>query len=244
MKLQVVELVAGTETPAGDGNSGALRCTVRLPDGALRAAVLKRGSIDEIAAEAFAALLLRAWSLPVPEPLLVVDGAAVSFASADVAYPNLKQRLGLLSLPPGPAREAAVAIAASIASKLPTAPLAAACDEAIDNRDRNLGNVLWDGQSEAWIDHALSLGRADTHPDVNKLCQMVAGGPEQDRFSRAAVAQSLILDRAFPAEVEAAMASAPTGEPGRAVFVAARLTSLGNRLVARFPAAADLLSKP
>jgi hypothetical protein len=189
LKLPVVELVAGTETPAGDGNSGALRCTIRLPDRSLRAAVLKRGPLDEIAAEAFAALLLRAWSLPVPDPFLVVDGSSLSFASADMAYPNLKQSLGLTSLPPGPAREAAGALAALIATSLPTAPLAAACDEAIDNRDRNLGNVLWDGQSEAWIDHALSLGRAHARPDVNKLCQMVAGRSDQDRFSRAAIAQ-------------------------------------------------------
>lgn len=244
MNLPVVELVVGTETPAGDGVSGALRCTIRLPDGGLRAAVLKRGPLDEIAAEAFAALLLRAWSLPVPEPFLVVDGGSLSFASADMAYPNLKQSLSLASLPPGPARDAAVALAASIATSLPTAPLAAACDEAIDNRDRNLGNVLWDGQSEAWIDHALSLGRAAAHPDVNKLCQMVAGRPEQDRFSRAAIAQCLILDRNLPSEAEETIGASPMGTRGYAALVAGRLTSLGNRLVARFPAAADLLSKP
>jgi hypothetical protein len=243
MKLEVVELVVGTETPAGDGNSGALRCTVRLPDKTMRAAVLKRGPLDEIAAEAFAALLLRAWSLPVPEPFLVVDGSTLSFASADMAYPNLKQCLGLLALPEGPARDAAVSIAASIAASLPTAPLAAACDEAIDNRDRNLGNILWDGSSEAWIDHALSLGRAHAHPDINKLCQIAASGPNHDQFSRAAVAQSLILDRTVPPEAEATLATRPMGAGGYAAFVAARLTSLGNRLVARFPAAADLLSK-
>lgn len=244
MQLQVVELIAGTETPAGDGTTGALRCAIRLPSGTLRAAVLKRGPLDEIATEAFAALLLRAWSLPVPEPFLAVDGSVVSFVSADVAYPNLKQSLGISSLPHGPARDAALAIATAIATSLPTAPLAAACDEAIDNRDRNLGNVLWDGQSEAWIDHALSLGRAYAHPDVNKLCQMVVGRQDQDRFSRAAIARCLLLDRNLPAEVAAITATAPTGAGNYAAFVADRLASLGNRLVARFPTAADLLSKP
>jgi hypothetical protein len=244
MKLEVAELVAGTETPAGDGVSGAMRCTIRLSDRSQRAAVLKRGPADEIAAEAFAALLLRAWSLPVPEPFLVLDGQAVSFASADVAYPNLKQALGLQALPPGSARDAALAVATALAISLPSAPLAAACDEAIDNRDRNLGNVLWDGQSEAWIDHALALGRGRTHLDVNKLCQMTVGKPDQERFSRATIAQGLILDRATPAEVDTMLASAPISPFGYATFVAARLVSLGNRLVSRFPAAADLLSKP
>lgn len=242
MKLVVAELVAGTETLAGDGVSGAMRCAIRLPDRTQRAAVLKRGPADEIAAEAFAALLLRAWSLPVPEPFLVIDGAVLSFASADVSYPNLKQALGIHALPEGPARDAALKLAMAVATGLPSAPLAAACDEAIDNRDRNLGNLLWDGESEAWIDHALALGRAGAHPDVNKLCQMAQSSPGQDRFCRAAIAQGLILDRTAVAEVEAVSAKAGASLHGYAAFVASRLNSLGNRLVARFPRAADLLS--
>ena len=242
MRLQTAELVAGSETPAGDGISGALRCVIRLPDRTQRAAVLKRGPIDEVAAEVFAALLLRAWSLPVPDAFLVVDGTALSFGSADTGYPNLKQTLGLSALPAGPAREAAVAVAMMLATSLPTAPLAAACDEAIENRDRNLGNVLWDGQTEAWIDHALALGRGHARADQNKLCAMVAGKPDQDRFSRAAIAQALLLDRAFPSDAEGVMVGTAAGTHGHSAFVAGRLASLGNRLVARFPAAADLLS--
>ena len=244
MKVHTAELVAGSETPAGDGVSGALRCVLRLSDRTHRAAILKRGPMDEVAAEVFAAVLLRAWSLPVPDAYLVTDGAVLSFGSADVGYPNLKQALGLNSLPPGPAREAALGIAMELAIMLPTAPLAAACDEAIENRDRNLGNVLWDGQSEAWIDHALALGRGQHQRDINKLCAMTAGKPEQERFTRAAIAQALLLDRAFPSETEDVMSATATGVHGHAAFVAARLASLGNRLVARFPAAADLLSNP
>jgi len=130
----------------------------------------------------------------------------------------------------------------ALAITLPTAPLAAACDEAIENRDRNLGNVLWDGQSEVWIDHALALGRGHHLPDFNVLCKMVTGKPEQDRFTRAAIAQALLLDRALPSEAEDIMSGTATGAHGHATFVAARLASLGNRLVARFPAATDLLS--
>jgi hypothetical protein len=131
-----------------------------------------------------------------------------------------------------------------LATSLPTAPLAAACDEAIENRDRNHGNVLWDGQAEAWIDHALALGRGHSQPDQNKLCGMVAGKPNQERFIRAAIAQALLLDRASPAEAEGVMASTPIGMHSYATYVAGRLASLGNRIVARFPTAADLLSKP
>lgn len=243
MHLSLAELVAGTETPAGDGVTGAMRCTIRLRGGAQRAAVLKRGPLDEIAAEAFAAVLLRAWSLPVPDPYLIVEGAGISFASADVGFPNFKQALGLQALPHGPARDAAVAAAAALVVTLPTAPLAAACDEAIDNRDRNLGNVLWDGQQEAWIDHALSLGRAGAHPDANKLCLMAIGAPEPSRFVRAAVAQGLILDRAAPAAVDEVLATSPAGAHGYARLVAGRLAALGNRLVARFPTPSDLLSE-
>jgi hypothetical protein len=131
-----------------------------------------------------------------------------------------------------------------LATSLPTAPLAAACDEAIENRDRNLGNILWDGQAEAWIDHAMALGRGHGQPDQNMLCWMVAGKPDQERFVRAAVAQALLLDRACPGDAEGVVAGTPVGTHGHAAFVASRLASLGNRLVARFPASADLLSKP
>jgi hypothetical protein len=243
MKIQNAELVAGSETPAGDGVSGALRCVLRLPDQTLRAAVLKRGPFDEVAAEVFAALLLRAWSMPVPEAYLVIEGDTLSFGSADVGYPNLKQTLGLSALPDGPAKEAALTLAVAIAISLSTAPLAAACDEAIENRDRNLGNILWDGQTEAWIDHALAFGRGNGHPDQNKLCKMITGKSEQERFSRAAIAQALLLDRALPDAVEGILAAAPPGTHGHAAFVTSRLASLGNRLVARFPMAVDLLSK-
>ena len=148
MKLEVATLVAGSESPAGDGISGALRCVLKLPDKTRRAAVLKRVAMEEVLAEAFSALLLRAWQLPVPEPFLVDEAGTISFASSDVGYPNLKQSLGVTGLPAGPVRDAVVALAKSIATSLPTSPLAAACDEAIDNRDRNLGNILWDGRDE------------------------------------------------------------------------------------------------
>jgi hypothetical protein len=93
--IRTAQVLPGTEIPAGDGLTGALRCTLILPDGTQRAAILKRAPLGEVAAEAFAALLLRAWGLPVPEPFIVDEPEAPAFASADAGYPNLKQRLGL-----------------------------------------------------------------------------------------------------------------------------------------------------
>lgn len=235
-------LVPGSETPVGDGITGALRCVLILPDGSKRAAVLKRGSNGQMVAEAFCALLLREWGLPVPEPFLVDEPAGIAFASADTAYPNLKQHLGLDALPAGPAREAAICIACELACSLPSAPLAAACDEAIDNRDRNLGNILWDGQDEAWIDHALALGEGIDRPDYNKLCGMAIGTSQTDRISRGAVTQALLLDRAAPVIMDGIVAASPLRATGSAVFVASRVSTLGRRLLARFPEPHDLLA--
>lgn len=239
MQLEVATLVPGTETPAGDGISGALRCVLRLSDGSRCAAVLKRADLAEVVAEAFGALLLREWGLPVPKPYLIDEAGAIAFASADTGYPNLKQHLGLASIPAGAARDAAVQ-AMALATSLPSAPLAAACDEAIDNGDRNLGNILWDGDDEAWIDHALAFGRG--RQDVNKLCVMVLGTPNQEPFSRAAIAQSLALDRDSPRRVESVVAASALGHPNLASFVAGRLVELARRLLARFPRPPDLLS--
>jgi hypothetical protein len=242
--LEIATLVAGSETPAGDGISGALRCVLVLPDRSRRAAVLKRGAISEVAAEAFCALLLRAWGIPVPDPFLVVENDKVAFASGDVGYPNLKQSLGLSSIPEGPAREAAMRLATDLVCSLSTAPITAACDEAVDNRDRNLGNVLWDGKDEVWIDHALTLGNADHLPDVNKLCMLVGGTKHEENFTRAALAQHLLLERACPLVIDTAISETPLGARNLAPLVTTRLATLGNRLLARFPKPTDLLSGP
>ena len=185
MELQTATLIAGSETHAGDGLTGATRCVIVLPDGTLRRAILKRGSEDEIATEAFAALVLSAWGLAVPKPFLINEENGLAFASSDVGYPNLKQTLGLAGLPDGGAKKAAMQLAFRIVVDLPTTPLAAAADEAIDNRDRNLGNILWDGDVEAWIDHAISFGQhGNSYSDCNKLCIMAQTVGENTRVAK------------------------------------------------------------
>ncbi|CAN5838516.1 hypothetical protein BH11PSE12_BH11PSE12_01110 [soil metagenome] len=242
MQIKIAKILGGTETPAGDGITGAQRCVLLLEDGSKKAAVVKRGPIGQVAAEAFSALLLRQWGLTVPEPFLIDESGELAFASADNGYPNLKQSLALDGLPEGPARNAAIQVAMAIACGLPSTSLATACDEAIDNRDRNLGNILWDGTTEAWIDHAFALGEGRALQDENKLCVMAIATGDDERLQRAAIAQALLLERDKPKVIESALSCSPIPPQDLATYVADRLTSLGNRLVARFPSSVDLLS--
>lgn len=242
MQIKIAKILSGSETPAGDGITGARRCILLFDDGSKRRAIVKRGPIEQIAAEAFSALLLLQWGLNVPEPFLIDESGGIAFASADAGYPNLKQSLGLEGIPEGLARNAAIQFAMSIACEFSSTSLAAACDEAIDNRDRNLGNILWDGTTEAWIDHAFALGQGSMMVDKNMLCLMAIAIGDQERLQRAAVAQALLLERDALRKVELALSATPIPPLGLAAFVADRLQSLGNRLVARFPNTVDLLS--
>lgn len=242
MEVEWAEVVIGTERPIGIGVTGASRCAIRVGNNVL-AAVLKTGPEEQIVAEAFCAMLLRQWGLTVPASYLVRVDGAIAFASADVGYPNLSQRLGIDSLRPGsPEYEAAVAIACQLICSFPSAPLAATADEAIDNRDRNFGNVLWDGITEAWIDHAHALGNAEgLMQDLNKLCLMAINSGLSEPFSQSAIASWMVLDRSKPQQMaaslfEASKLNAPIRD------LSARLSLLGNRLLNRFPATHDLLS--
>jgi hypothetical protein len=242
MNIKIAKIIGGTETPTGDGITGAQRCVLLLEDGSKKAAVVKRGPIGQIAAEVFSALLLRQWGLAVPDPFLIDESGELAFASADIGYPNLKQSLALDGLPEGPARNEAIKVAMALACGLPSTSLATACDEAIDNRDRNLGNILWDGTTEAWIDHAFALGEGRNLKDDNKLCVMAIATDDVERLQRAAIAQALLLERDKPQVVESALSSSPIPSQELATYVADRLTSLGNRLIARFPRSTDLIS--
>jgi len=242
MELEVATVIPGTETPTGDGTTGAVRCVLVTPSGGRRAAILKRGSVGHVAAEAFSSLVLRAWGLTVPDPYLIQEPGGLAFASADIGYPNLKQHLGLNALPAGAARDAAIEAARLLVGGFPSTGLAAACDEAIDNRDRNLGNILWDGNTEAWIDHAFAVGQGTHMLDANKLCVMAVGTPLQDRVARAAVGQSLTLDQSAPTAAEQGLQAFDALKGlGFASYVAARLTNVATRLIARFPAASSQL---
>lgn len=239
--IEWAEVVPGSEQPVGVGVSGAARCTLRV-QGRVVGGILKRIPRDHVMAEAFCALLLRGWGLSVPTPYLVADGDALAFASADVGYPNLMQRLGVDALQKGTQEhKAAIKLAALVAARLPSAALAAVADEAVDNRDRNLGNILWDGATEAWIDHVLTLGHGASLQDANHLCAMAIAVGDAERLQHAAIAAWTALDRSLAQQAAAGLADA-ADMTQQAAFVADRLNTLGARLLARFPAPDDLLS--
>lgn len=237
MKLETARLVRGSESPAGDGLSGAMRCVLTLSDGTQRAAIIKRMERQRVLAEAFCALLLRGWGLTIPDPYLVDEDGVISFASADATYPSLKQRLGLENVPEGPAKDALIGIAVQIVAQLTQTPVALMADEAIDNRDRNLGNILWDGQEAAWIDHELTLGLAQHLADINKLAAMVNATPHAEAIKASAVANWMTASRDTPAAAGHCAAATDFAD-----VVTTRLNGLGSRILARFPAPQDLLS--
>jgi hypothetical protein len=239
MALPIVNLIPGTEVPIGEGVTAPVRCLVRFADHSCRAAVLKRMASPSVAAEAFCALLLRSWGLAVPEPA-IVDGNPLAFASIDSGYPNLKQRIGWSDALPESAKAALATYGAKLVAGFGETPLALAADEAIDNRDRNLGNILWDGSNVAWIDHERAFGLGGDS-DANKLAIMAVMSGDHVGIQKAAIALSLTLGT--QAISESLLECASLGEAtGFASFVSSRLASLASRVLNRFPQPADLLN--
>lgn len=239
--IERAAVVAGTEVPFGAGSTGATRCILRTRTGVV-SAVLKRIPVGHVLAEALCALIMRGWGLPVPTPYLVADDGQLAFASADVGYPNLKQRLGVGALHAGsPAHVAAMRVAMIVATNLSTAAVATASDEALDNRDRNLENILWDGQTEAWIDHAYALGNRADLADSNKLCTMALAVGTGDELQHGAITAWMAFDRTQPAQQAAQLADVADLSLWTTT-IAHRLNHLGERLLARFPSPDDLLS--
>ena len=122
MKIELATVVPGTETPAGVGQSSAVRCVLALMDGTRRAAILKRLDEPAVLAEASCALLLNGWGLTVPQPYLVEENNKLVFASADATYPSLKQRLSIGDVPDGPLRDALVQAARHLVAGSPETP--------------------------------------------------------------------------------------------------------------------------
>lgn len=232
MTIRTGEVVPGSESPVGIGLSGAVRCTLRT-GGALESVILKRQPLPKVLAEVFCAVLLRGWRIPVPEPFLVKELGGLAFASAEASYPNLAQRLGIESFAEGsPEHAQAARTAAAIAVSLPSTPSALAADEAIDNRDRNLQNVLWDGEKELWIDHENALGNGNHMADANKLCMMAEALGRSGDLSQAAITAWTLLARTEP-EAARDLLAAHADVSEQADFVAQRLAGLGQMIYYR-----------
>lgn len=234
--IRIGQLVPGSEQTVGEGVTAPVRAHV-IVDGRTEITVLKRLPQDGILAEAFCAVLLRAWNLPVPEPLLVKTAGGLAFASLDAGYPNLKKRLGWRDGLEEAERNALVLAGAKIVSNWADAGLALAADEAIANADRNLGNILWDGIDHAYIDHERALGRV-LHQH-NLMAEFARMANMSEAVEKSAVAAALAMSATLPSGIETL---GGFDASSYAALVCGRVTGLAGAVLKRFPKPADLLT--
>lgn len=237
--IQMATVIPGTEQPISYGVTGAMRCIIKTGQ-EQRAAILKRGSIEEVTAELLASVLLSGWGLPVTDPFLVNENGVLAFASSDAGYPNLKQALNGIQDPA--LKPHADKLALQIACNLANFPLAAVCDEAIMNRDRNTGNILWDGENDVWIDHAYSFGVGDHLDDINKLCFMAILANRSDEMRNKIAGQSLLINRTISNEIETIFNDFSMDVTEKLNLVTGKLNNITQALISRFPKPDDLLS--
>lgn len=236
--IAVATLISGTEVSIGDGRNKPFRAPVRIGEDRPISAICKRVSREQIAAECYAATLLKAWGLHVPTPLIVVDRDELLFGSTE-EYPSLKQRLSISSDLPPDQFATVLRIACEIVASFEETPLAIVADEAIDNRDRNVGNILWDGSTPSFIDHEAAFGLSKDR-DANKLVNMVINAGKTEAVSIKSVASSLtwtlpeIHDLSSHTDLDVSAFSA---------YVSARIATISARVLDRFPKPIDLLSE-
>lgn len=237
MVVATASLIRGSEVAVGDGRTKPFRASVRVGDDRPISAIVKRIPRLQVAAECYAATLLTKWGVPTPTPLLVIDGDELLYGSTE-EYPSLKQRLHINEDLPQEQHDKLVRLACEIVASFPETPSALVADEAIDNRDRNVGNILWDGRTPSFIDHESAFG-ISTDRDGNKLAHMAIMAGKATEISMKSVAASLIWS--LP-EIEALSSRADLDVTGFSAYVSARIQSLAARVLDRFPKPADLLS--
>lgn len=135
-------------------------------------AYAKKLGDQDFLVEILSALIGREIGLPIPEPIIAIslDGNDVLFASVDVEYPDLTRRLSLDNnkIMPTPENSALL----KKVSEWIHIYDAIGFDEWIANGDRNLGNILFDGNDKFFlIDHnqAMRLPFAPETPINNQL---------------------------------------------------------------------------
>lgn len=240
MKIYKVSLLNGTKQIIGDGNSQPFRALVRNKlDGEIFSVICKKIPQQKIAAECFAALILREWGISTPEPCIVDDEGEFFYGSRDATYPNLKQRMNWDDKLSDPVKEQLIRIAAKIIATWSETGTVIAADEAIANFDRHIGQILWDGGDPVWVDHDQSLGVADDFmPNANKLASLLVACDVHLEILPRAIAQSFTFSNACLNVAESELDSL---EYGFADFVADRLPALATKVLARFPQPKDLL---
>ncbi len=235
MKIRTAELISGSEQSIGEGITAPMRAVLRL-DGQIVNAVLKSLPLEKITAECLCAILLRYWGVPVPEPVIVL-GDPLRYGSIDAGYPNLKQKIGFTDQLSEHEQNALVKIGGEILSNCEATPLVISADDAIGNRDRNLGNVLWDGSQFAFIDHERCLG-LENDRDVNKLVLLVANSSNVDSIQKSAVAIALTLSIDIMKNIESNHIDVSL----YSAYLEDGIPKLASKVLSRFPQPKDLLT--
>ena len=237
MELLTAELIHRGERTV-DGINSPIRAIVRMAD---RDAVviLKELAPTLLAAECFAALLLRGWGLNVPEPVLVHDHEEKNyFGSLEVNYPSLKQSMGFNNLAEN-IRAQIYPHMAKIAAQWKQTPLCIATDEIIGNKDRNIGNILWDGGDPWFIDHERSFDLLE-QDDLNKMVELILLSDTPKAIQTSAVAIIFTLLPSIIDEAEQATAALDTAKFN--AYIKSRTPGWASQVIKRFPQPDDLLS--
>lgn len=238
MELKTAVLIV-KGTKVGEGVNEPCRAIVRTNEIDI-AIILKELPPAAIAAECFAALLLRKWGLNVPEPILVDMNGTLGFGSAEITYPNLKQKFQY-DLIPNELQQIVLAHMANIIREWKQTPLAIAIDEVIGNKDRNIGNILWDGGEPYFIDHERSFDLVKLG-DRNKLAELsILGNSDTNSILQAAVSTARALSLSVMQEAITATASLDTRHCSE--YIESRMPHLVSMVLNRFPQPQDLLSQ-
>ena len=248
MKIRKGTLLPDSE-PVGTGINSARRGLVVTRTDQIQV-IFKKLSEPELAAEIFCADLARNLGLPAPEPILLYDPVAgeILYGCVDLEYPN---SLRAFNITPPTYNPAARKILEQALLAWPKINEVAAFDEWIDNRDRNLGNLLFVGPKEfAIIDHGKALDIDPSYPSQNVLCKLLAADCASTKEVRAllrtlfreSAAFDIMNVEATRASLESTGIATHTDSAERFFdFVENRLADLNTHLRNRFPGQQGLL---
>ena len=213
MKIETGTLLPHSLQPVGQGVTGAQYAVVYI-SGVTQRCVVKQAGAQEIAAECLCSLLGGALSLPTLIPIIVTDPRDQTywFGAREVGYPSLSTHLAIGSN----LNDSQWAMIVSILSNWSQVGNVISFDELIENGDRNLGNILWNGTQFTIIDHERALNI--TPKEINKLAALATKYFDTNiipkiRYSSvaAAMAQQAILsvDTALWQSIEDEFANTP-----------------------------------
>lgn len=239
MRIRTGFINPNTEKPVQEGLNKPFYCVARIGGESVKA-VAKRIDAQRIEAECVCAALMRKWGISVPEPVLLThqDGSVV-FGSLDTDYPNLKHPLGIKEGLSDSVLNPLIREAAEVVCKWDDIGKAMAADELIENGDRNLGNFLWDGgDGHAYIDHERALGLWPFKENAIAVLARLAGEVTKIQMQAATFAYSGETGNAGTLDPEPDMDFMWGVD-----FIAQRVRTLGEHVLARFPQPVDLFSQ-